>query len=204
MTNEMKALQALRFKGRATAADLASATGLDKPAVEPLLAELRHANFCAELNGRHKLTKEGKAELETKIAAERSTLDQDALGVIYQDFCCLNNDFKQLVTDWQMKDESTPNAHDDFEYDNQIVDRLGMLHARFIPLLEQTVQSVPRLSHYRERFESALEKVKAGDHSWLARPLVDSYHTVWFELHEDLIGVTGLSRAEDAAAGRGQ
>jgi pyruvate,orthophosphate dikinase len=32
--------------------------------------------------------------------------------------------------------------------------------------------------------------------------MIDSYHTVWFELHEDLIGLAGLSRADEAAAGR--
>jgi hypothetical protein len=32
--------------------------------------------------------------------------------------------------------------------------------------------------------------------------MIDSFHTVWFELHEDLIGLLGRTRAEEAAAGR--
>jgi hypothetical protein len=31
--------------------------------------------------------------------------------------------------------------------------------------------------------------------------MIDSYHTVWFELHEELIAARGLSREEEAKAG---
>jgi hypothetical protein len=41
----------------------------------------------------------------------------------------------------------------------------------------------------------------AGDTTWLARPIIDSYHTVWFELHEELIAASGLTREEEARAG---
>jgi hypothetical protein len=33
--------------------------------------------------------------------------------------------------------------------------------------------------------------------SWLTRPMVDSYHTVWFELHEELIGMAGRTRSAE-------
>jgi hypothetical protein len=46
-----------------------------------------------------------------------------------------------------------------------------------------------------------LDKVKSGDTTWLARPIIDSYHTVWFELHEELIAASGLTREEEARAG---
>ena len=35
--------------------------------------------------------------------------------------------------------------------------------------------------------------------SWLASPLMDSYHTVWMHLHQQLILMLGLTRAEDEA-----
>jgi pyruvate,orthophosphate dikinase len=31
---------------------------------------------------------------------------------------------------------------------------------------------------------------------------VDSYHGIWFELHEDLIGLAGRTRAAEVEAGR--
>jgi pyruvate,orthophosphate dikinase len=54
------------------------------------------------------------------------------------------------------------------------------------------------------RLDLAVQRIGEGDHAWVARPIMDSYHTVWFELHEDLIGLCGLSRAEEAEAGRAQ
>ena len=37
---------------------------------------------------------------------------------------------------------------------------------------------------------------------YVASPRVDSYHGVWFELHEDLILLAGRNRADEVAAGR--
>ncbi len=51
------------------------------------------------------------------------------------------------------------------------------------------------------KLSAALEKIRAGDTSWFTRPLVDSYHTVWFELHEELIGAAGLTRDDEARSG---
>ncbi|HEX9833231.1 MAG TPA: hypothetical protein VGA66_09140, partial [Mycobacterium sp.] len=81
---------------------------------------------------------------------------------------------------------------------------LVVVDENFQPLLARIVEAAPRLGHYPQRFSHALACVQAGDHSWFARPLADSYHTVWFELHEDLIGLAGLSRVEEAAAGRAE
>ena len=88
------------------------------------------------------------------------------------------------------------------DYDAAVLADLTTLHAGFTDLLTRLTGLAPRLAHYPRRFDAALAKIAAGDHSWFARPIADSYHTVWFELHEDLIGVTGRSRADEAAAGR--
>ena len=55
---------------------------------------------------------------------------------------------------------------------------------------------------YRERLERALTKARDGDQRFVASPRVDSYHSVWFELHEDLIRLSGRLRSDEAAAGR--
>ena len=106
------------------------------------------------------------------------------------------------MTRWQLKDESTPNDHTDAAYDAAVVADLVTLHENFAPLLDEMVVVVPRLGHYPDRFGSALARIDAGDTSWFARPIADSYHTVWFELHEELIGLTGRTRLDEAVAGR--
>jgi pyruvate,orthophosphate dikinase len=43
---------------------------------------------------------------------------------------------------------------------------------------------------------------RGGDNRFVASPRVDSYHGIWFELHEDLILLAGRNRADEVAAGR--
>ena len=60
----------------------------------------------------------------------------------------------------------------------------------------------PRLQPYAERLATASRRAVAGNPDYVANPLIDSYHTVWFELHEELMGLCGLDRADEAIAGR--
>ena len=92
--------------------------------------------------------------------------------------------------------------HTDAVYDQGVIDRLVALHGDFSPLLARIVGQAPRLDPYLGRFDNAVRQLRAGDHSFVARPIADSYHTVWFELHEELIGLLGRTRADEAAAGR--
>ena len=200
MTIELWVLQTLRLKGMATGEDIGSATGAPAGEVEPVLGELGAAGYLEQFRERYRLTKPGRARLDELLAAERASLDLARLAEAYREFGAPNSAFKQLVTDWQLKDGGTFNDHTDADYDAKILHRLGELHDGFGPLLERLVGLAPRLAQYPRRFTSALAKVRAGEHIWLARPMIDSYHTVWFELHEDLIGLAGSSRAAEAAA----
>jgi pyruvate,orthophosphate dikinase len=55
---------------------------------------------------------------------------------------------------------------------------------------------------YGARLTRAVEAATAGDARFVASPRVDSYHGIWFELHEDLIQLAGRTRAEEVEAGR--
>jgi DNA-binding MarR family transcriptional regulator len=202
--DRLRLLQALRLKGRLPAADLAGATGLDEHTVEKIAADLSADGLTEEARGRLKLTAAGREQLEDALAVERRNVNQHALATLYEEFDEYNAALKTLMTRWQLKSDETPNDHTDAAYDNAIVEDLGHLDERFQPLLSRMVATVPRLGHYPSRLGAALARVEGGDHSWFAKPLADSYHTVWFELHEDLIGLAGLSREAEAAAGRAE
>ncbi|MDS1114826.1 hypothetical protein RD149_13715 [Gordonia westfalica] len=202
MTELLNVLQALRLKGRVRAADLAATLGADEETLSADLESLTAAGLAVETNGRFKTTAEGRNRLTELLGDERTSLDTDALSTAYEEFDAYNDELKSLMARWQLKDESTPNDHADAEYDAAVIAGLRSLHESFTPLLSRIVATAPRLIHYPRRFESALEKIEAGDTSWFARPIADSYHTVWFELHEELIGLTGRTRAAEAAAGR--
>ncbi|MEU4429429.1 hypothetical protein ACH474_24610 [Nocardia rhamnosiphila] len=200
----LRVLQAARFKGRPTESDLAAAAGLSDAALSSVLEPLLAAGELQRAGTRVKITAAGRARLDEMLAAERATVDRARLRQRYLGFGIVNDDLKQLVTDWQLIDGTRPNDHTDADYDAQIMARLGELHERFAPLLAEFVELAPRLAQYPDRFAGALARIRSGDPAWLARPLVDSYHTVWFELHEELIGLGGMSRVREEAAGRAE
>jgi hypothetical protein len=192
-------LQAVRLKGRVTEADLATTLGEDPADVAATFALLAAAGLLIQANT-VRISPEGRERLKALLAEERSAVDQNILAKSYDDFRTVNNAFKALVSDWQIKD-GQPNSHDDSEYDAAVLSRLDNVHQQVLPVIATVTTLLPRLRAYAHKLDSALAKVKAGDTIWFARPMIDSYHTVWFELHEELITASGLTREEEARAG---
>jgi hypothetical protein len=54
-----------------------------------------------------------------------------------------------------------------------------------------------RFARYGSRLTEARARAEAGEHAWLTGALIDSYHTVWFELHEDLLATLGIARERE-------
>lgn len=197
--SELQVLQGIRLKGRVGLDDLAATLGAEPQTVAPVVDALSGAGLLVA--GRTlRITPEGRTRLDQLLAEERSGADVQTVRNAYRNFRAVNAEFKALVSDWQVKDGS-PNAHDDRDYDTAVLTRLERVHELTLPILAEVATQIPRLAHYGERLTAALQKVRSGDAAWLTRPIVDSYHTVWFELHEELIAVAGLTREDEAAAG---
>jgi hypothetical protein len=77
-----------------------------------------------------------------------------------------------------------------------IIDKIGNLHERYQPVLEIMISSLPRLAFYRDKLIEALEKAEDGEVQWVSDARIESYHTIWFEMHEDLLRVLGHAREE--------
>ena len=84
-------------------------------------------------------------------------------------------------------------------YKRQILDRLAVLDQRITEVLGPLAEVLSRFDNYPPRFTLALEKVLSGDLDWLTKPIMPSYHTVWFELHEDLLATLGIDRASEGS-----
>lgn len=197
--SELTVLQAVRLKGRISEADLAATLGEDPADVAAAVAQLTAAGLLVQ-GKTLRISPEGRERLNVLLAEERSGIDQNLLAKAYDDFRAVNDAFKALVSDWQIKD-GQPNPHDDAAYDAAVLNRLDDVHRRVSPIIDAITALSPRLGAYGTKLNSALAKVKDGDATWLARPIIDSYHTVWFELHEELIVASGLTREQEARAG---
>jgi len=206
-TTPFLVLHGVRLKGFAEPNALASLFALDENDVTAELKVLADAGLVHHREGRvsgWSLTPEGRAA-HTQMAAEE--VDQadvrPAIKDAYERFLDLNADLLGACTSWQLRTVAgaqVVNDHDDPEYDFTVIESLAAVHERVRPVLEMLGEALDRFGHYPTRLESALQHVRNGATEWFTRPLIDSYHTVWFELHEDLLSTLGLQRA---AEGRG-
>jgi hypothetical protein len=135
---------------------------------------------------------------EVHAAWARCAAGSDAesqLRVAYERFLPLNADLLRLCNDWQVRPGGVANDHTDVEYDWACIDRLRELHDKTSPVARTMTRAVERFGSYRTRLRTALERVEEGDVEWLTSPRFDSYHTVWMQLHEDLLLALGLDRS---------
>ncbi len=200
--SELAVLQAVRLKGRVSLADLAATLGEDADDLAGTVERLTESGLLVD--GKPlRVSPDGRVRLGELLATERAHIDTAALADAYAEFRSVNAEFKALVTDWQLKD-GQPNNHEDPDYDAAVLARLEDVHHRITPIVDAAAAQLPRLSRYSAKLQSALDNVHAGDTAWLSRPLIDSYHTVWFELHEELIVAAGLTRDSEAKSGDAQ
>ena len=105
---------------------------------------------------------------------------------------------KELVTNWQMKIvEGVPviSDHSDSAYDSAILEQIYDVNRRVVETLEELASAIPMFKTYVERLDFAVKKLEAGDFDYLTKNK-DSYHNVWFELHETILKLWGRERTE--------
>jgi hypothetical protein len=114
----------------------------------------------------------------------------------FEGFMELNSRLLDVCHDWQMQrvgGSSIPNDHRDPGYDARVIDRLVMIDRSVHSILDGLAATLARFGTYRTRLTDALACVEAGRHAYFTDNL-DSYHTVWFQLHEDLLVTLGIVR----------
>jgi pyruvate,orthophosphate dikinase len=200
--SELMLLRLAELKARAAADILADSLHLPVSITVDSYERLCEKGLCARSGNAFTVTREGKDELKRMLAEERRNADPNAVITRYEDFCALNSELKEIMTAWQVKPDSSLNDHSDAVYDCSVLQRLGDLHRRAAALLDQLSKVSPRLAIYQHRLARAWERVASGDRRYVARIIADSYHTVWFELHEELLSLAGLSRQAEARAAR--
>ncbi|MGQ0623285.1 MAG: hypothetical protein ACT4PP_01320 [Sporichthyaceae bacterium] len=198
---DLAVLTALRLKGRADVTVVSTCAGTDAGSAQSALDTLLDRELAAG-GPAYRLTPAGREALVALLDAERPGIDHAALEAAYHDFDEVNTALKTAVTNWQLIGGTTPNDHTDAAYDAAVIAQIVAVDEAFTPLLERILTIVSRLAPYRSRFATAITKLGEGDHTYVARPTIDSYHQVWFEFHEELIALLGRTRADEAAAGR--
>lgn len=182
---EMRLLRNLAFAGAVSSAD--EIIGFQGEI--PLLLESLVAAGLIEVDGVIAPTDEGLAVLEQWYAEDRDLLTVCSGDALHEQFRPLDRRVKVLASAWQ--DAET---RDDWDARMVVVEGLDVLHADTLGWLDHLARDVPRFVEYRDRLSVACEHVLEGETDYVVKVELDSYHTIWFQMHEDLLRLLGRER----------
>ena len=201
-------LHGLRLAGFAPAVAVAERVGLPVDVVERQLTAAADQGRAVFRNGPRvgwTLTPEGRRHGQALLAAELERAGvRPQVESAYERFLTLNRRLLDTCTRWQVRDlaERVLNDHQDPEYDRAVLAELMEIDALAQPICAELGRCLARFGRYGPQLTVALQRVVDGDPDWFTKPLIESYHTVWFELHEDLLATLGRARnGERPAAG---
>ena len=183
---DLLVLHALRCIGFAGLPRIAAATGLPESDVESELIDLAVAGLVTHVPGGWGLTEAGRAADAVRIAAELDSR-KAAVSQAYERFLLLNPELLDLCTAWQLRSVTDPAA------ERRVLGLLADLDRRAAVVCADLAAALPRFGRYRVRLAGALARVHAGDLDYVTDNF-EAYHTVWFQLHEDLLATLGIPR----------
>lgn len=200
-------LHALRLKGVAGADAVASTVDLPEADVARHLDAMAGAGLVVRREGLltgWQLTAAGREEGERSLAAELDAAGaRSAAEGAYRRFRTLNPGVLDACSRWQVKEVAgrlVRNDHADPAYDEKVLNDLDdALADGAVPLFGRLPEALARFGRYRPLLAAALDRARAGEGDYVTKPVLASFHTVWFELHEDLLATLGLDRASESS-----
>jgi hypothetical protein len=196
-----RTFHALRIKGFAKVETVAEVADLPMSIVEEHLQGLQAREWAQFREARElwQLTPVGREEHHIALAEDVGGAHMTAhLHDAYHEFLQLNDRFKELCGDWQLR-EGHPNDHSDEVYDAAVVERLVAIDADAAPVVARMGEVLARLAPYGPRLARTCQAVVCGETKMFTGVMCGSYHDVWMELHEDLILTQGIDRSAEGS-----
>jgi hypothetical protein len=139
------------------------------------------------------LTEQGHERHAALMTASRTEDISSALAPLYERFLELNGRVKALSTSWQQL--APDNAAGRFE----AIEELADIEGEAVQIISSAAAVVPRFRMHARRLGAAMDALRGGDERFFTGVTVDSFHTVWFECHEDLIQTLGRERVAEGS-----
>jgi hypothetical protein len=205
---ELLTLHAVRLKGMADDEQIVARFDLDPAIAHECLLDFRAVGWITRVDfagtAGWTLTESGRAENERQLAQELASTDSTAsVRHSYEAFLTHNDRLLRACTDWQLRPSTTDplavNDHTDSTWDQSVLVTLSELNDELGTLCPELGGRLTRFHGYDERFSAALERADRGELSWVTGIKIDSCHTVWMELHEDLVATLGIKRGTEPA-----
>jgi hypothetical protein len=193
-------LHSVAVKKQANVAAIASFCGMNERVVAEILEAAVKSDRVLESKGRYALLPLAQVALEAQYEQLYISLrDSSWFKDVCQEFERLNGELKAVITDWQtvpLGGTRIANDHTDEDYDAAVINRLERIHERVQPVLQRLRREIPRFAYYESGLAGAMDHVEESASAWVSGAEIPSYHTLWFELHEDLLRLGGKRRVE--------
>lgn len=194
-SEELLVLHGVRLAGFATIEAAAQRANLQTNVVNDWLAALESRSSVEHMAFGDAsgwiLTEDGK-ERDTELLREELNVSgaEAELRVALEDFENMVNDrLVRVITSWQLQSDVEQESSS-----NAVLQELTGLAEALDGLMLPLANRLPRFSRYPRQFREALEQADRGDMRWIAGVGVLSCHTVWAELHQDLLSSVGRER----------
>jgi hypothetical protein len=194
-------LHALTLRQLATASQLAEVTDQPLAEVETSLEKAAAAGDVVAAKDKYMISPAGRTLLDeaypTAFGQIRTSPPVSAAMDAFE--TGVNKQVLALTTDWQTKEigaDRVPNDHGDADYDAAIIDKLGRVHEKTGKVLRPLAEADPLVDRFLDRIGTALTRAEGGESDYVSGVRVDSVHTVWFQMHEHLLRLTGRERPE--------
>lgn len=199
-STDLLVLHTLRCIGFSSLTRVAAAVGIPESDVESELIDLAVAGLVTRNTGEFGgwgLTEDGRTVDAERIAEELETSGtRPTVAEAFDEFLMLNPELLDLCTAWQLRSIDgvvTPNDHTDRAYDARVLDRLTDLDRRADVVCAALSAALLRFRRYRVQLSDALARSRSGELDYVSDDMA-SYHSVWFQLHEDLLVTLGIPR----------
>jgi hypothetical protein len=185
-------LQVVKMKRGMPSALVERVIGLPMPGPADVYRTAIAKGYCASGPTSLVLTEQGHAYWAREREREREAVGGPWMSRHVESFQQHNYAVKALVSSYQQ----SRNSDADGLQLRRVVAGLSKTHVQTQRWLDTLTMKAPRFGHYERRLALSLANAADGDSTAVASVLTDSYHTVWFEMHEDLLMLAGIPRGE--------
>ena len=196
-----RTFHALRIKGFARAETVADVADLPLATVEQHLSDLQAREWTQFREARQlwQLTPVGREQHRAALSSDVGDAPiADELREVYAAFLAINQRFKELCGEWQLRD-GAPNDHHDPAYDRAVIEQLLLLNDEAQPVVQAMGEVLERLQPYAQRLVASCQRLVSGETNMFTGVMCGSYHDVWMELHEDLILTQSIDRGAEGS-----
>jgi hypothetical protein len=192
-------LHTLTLRQLASPAQIGEISGQAEDAAAAAVEKAVAEGHALGARGAFMITPAGRAHLgEVYPTAFAELRASSEVGAAMDSFeSGVNKQVLDLTTEWQTIDVGgvpTPNDHSDPERDGRILDRLGRVLEKTRKVLSPLAAADPLVDRFADRLDTALTRAEGGETDYVSGVRVDSVHTIWFQMHEHVLRLTGRER----------